>query len=203
MHSFLYPNPPDLPENPDVLHVHPNPSIGIEEVRAVQHFLSRKPSQSNQNTVIIHNAEKLTLPAQHALLKTLEEPPGNSLIYLVTSYPDSLLPTILSRVQIAPSVVIPSVVEESLSDLFRQLLSAPPTKRLALLDSQNFTHDAALKFLEDMEYFVHNQIQNNSLVLSTSRLALIYETRKYLKSNCSVKLALDHLALNFISLLNK
>lgn len=189
MHAFLTSVNPEFIEGPDVLIIHPDPSIGIEEVRAIQHFLSRKPSQSNQNTVIIHNADKLTLPAQHALLKTLEEPPGNSQIYLLTTQPDSLLPTILSRVQMTNTVVIPSAVEGSLSPLIKSFFSAGVGERLKILDSQNFNRESALKFLDELEYIIHSDLS------LAHYYPLIPDTRKYLKANCNVKLTLDHLAL--------
>jgi DNA polymerase-3 subunit delta' len=46
---------------------------------------------------IIDPADELTLEAQDALLKTLEEPPSTTMIILVSAYPDTLRPTILSR----------------------------------------------------------------------------------------------------------
>ena len=181
-------------ENPDTLHIHPDPSIGIDEVRQIQHFLSRKPL-GGKNTVVIHQAEKLTLPAQHALLKTLEEPPGNSEIYLITSFPDTLIPTILSRVQIISS---PHLSSTSYPSYIPDFLSARVGDRLKLLDAQSFTRETALTFLNEIEYYVHNVIlsersESKDLTRTTE---LIYEARKFLKSNCNVKLTLDHLALN-------
>ena len=102
MHAFLIDSSKLTIDNSfDTLVIKPDISIGIEEVRQIQHFLSRKPTQSDHNTVVIYQAHLLTIPAQNALLKTLEEPPGNSQIYLVTDFPDQLLPTVLSRVQLA------------------------------------------------------------------------------------------------------
>src|SRR3990170_5837687 len=103
MHSYLTAVMPQIASGPDILIISPETSIGIGEVRQISHFLSRRPVLSEKNIVIINSAEKLTLPAQHALLKTLEEPPGDAHIYLITTQPESLLPTILSRVHISNS----------------------------------------------------------------------------------------------------
>lgn len=200
MHAFLYPDLPDLPENPDVLRILPEKSIGIEEVRTIQHFLSRKPVQSDHNTVVISAAHLLTLPAQHAFLKTLEEPPGNSLIYLITKYPDSLLPTILSRVQIANLPNLPNLPNDT--KLVEKLLESKVGDRLALLDSQNFTRESFLAFLDQFEYYLHSVILKHSegskpdSSLTLRMTDLIFESRKYLKSNCNLKLIAGHLALN-------
>ena len=49
--------------------------------------------------MIVDDADALNAEAQNALLKTLEEPPAASSFVLVTSRPDMLLPTVLSRCQ--------------------------------------------------------------------------------------------------------
>lgn len=53
--------------------------------------------QVSYKIYILNEAEKLTLQAQNALLKTIEEPPAYAVILLLTSNADSLLPTISSR----------------------------------------------------------------------------------------------------------
>ncbi len=180
----------------DTLEINPDTSIGIEEVRQIQHFLSRKPIQSDQNIVVIHQAHLLTVPAQNALLKTLEEPPGNSLIYLVTDFPDQLLPTVLSRVQLEPSTyhLEPSPKDlEKTKKLLDGLLATGVGERLKLIEAEAFTRETALEFLSHLEYLIHDQIQNSQL--SIVNYQLLTETRKYLKANCNVKLCLDYLAL--------
>ena len=177
----------------DILVIEPELSIGIDQVRQVQHFLSRKPIQSDRNIVVIRQAHLLTLPAQHALLKTLEEPPGNSQIYLVTDYPDQLLPTVLSRVQLIDSPTNPRQTDAKQLDktqkLLGKLLAAPVGERLKLMEAQAFTRDTALLFLDQLEQLIHQDLS----------LAKLYPkmvaTRKFLKANCNVKLTLDNLCL--------
>jgi hypothetical protein len=76
-------------------------AVGIEAVRAVERFLSLKvPRQTAYNrAIIIGGAKGITLEAQNALLKTLEEPPAGGLIILTTDHEQALLPTIRSRAQ--------------------------------------------------------------------------------------------------------
>ena len=196
MQAYSAPLPPHLPDSPDIIRLEPAPSIGIDEIRRVQAFLSRKPIHSSHNTVIIRQAEKLTLPAQHAFLKTLEEPPAGSQIFLVTAHPDSLLPTVLSRCTSVQDNK-PVAGEPELSPtqhLLDQILSATAGQRLFLMESQKFTRDSALEFLDHLEYFLHQQIRSGSPV--TINYSLLTETRKYLSANVSVRLALSHLFLN-------
>ena len=74
-------------------------TLGIGEVRTLKHQLFLKPYASKNKVAIIPEAEKLTLAAQNAFLKTLEEPPRDTILILATASKDLLLPTILSRVQ--------------------------------------------------------------------------------------------------------
>jgi DNA polymerase III gamma/tau subunit len=73
---------------------------GIDSVRELVAALSRKPYQSKAVSVVITEADKLTIEAQNALLKTLEEPPGNANLFLISENPESLLPTVRSRCQL-------------------------------------------------------------------------------------------------------
>jgi DNA polymerase III delta prime subunit len=75
-------------------------SIGIEEIKNMQKKLYLKPIKSRIKSVIIEEAHLLTIEAQTALLKILEEPPPNTIIILSTESTQQLLPTIISRCKI-------------------------------------------------------------------------------------------------------
>ena len=86
--------------HPDIIyttHEKPN-SIGIEDIRTqLIEDVMIKPYCSSYKIYIIDEAEKLTLQAQNALLKTIEEPPAYAVILLLTSNMETFLPTITSR----------------------------------------------------------------------------------------------------------
>lgn len=85
---------------PDIIWVkHEKPaSIGVEDVRLqINSDILIKPYSSRYKVYIIDEAEKMTVQAQNALLKTIEEPPAYGIIILLTTNADSFLPTILSR----------------------------------------------------------------------------------------------------------
>jgi DNA polymerase III subunit delta' len=85
----------------DVLMIEPgdNGAIRIDQVRDAIERAAYRPFEGRRRVVIINDAEALNVEAQNALLKTLEEPPAASTFILVTSRPDMLLPTVLSRCQ--------------------------------------------------------------------------------------------------------
>jgi len=84
-----------------VLIVEPGPSgsIKIDQVRDAIDRSGYRPFEGRRRVVIVDGADALIGEAQNALLKTLEEPPPASVFVLVTSRPDLLLPTVLSRCQ--------------------------------------------------------------------------------------------------------
>lgn len=71
--------------------------ILIEEVRAVEPFLALRAEERETKLVIILEADRMGEEAANAFLKTLEEPPPQTLIILITALPNHLLRTILSR----------------------------------------------------------------------------------------------------------
>ncbi len=85
---------------PDVIYIsHEKPgSIGVEDIRGqINGTVAIKPYSSPRKVYIMNEGEKMTVQAQNALLKTLEEPPEYTVILILTTNVESLLPTILSR----------------------------------------------------------------------------------------------------------
>ena len=73
-------------------------SIGVEDIRGqLCGDIQIKPYSSPYKIYIVDEAEKMTVQAQNALLKTIEEPPAYGVIMLLTTNADAFLPTILSR----------------------------------------------------------------------------------------------------------
>jgi len=74
-------------------------SISIEEVRNAQRSLFYTPVEGKVKVLIVQDPEKMSIEAENCFLKTLEEPPRNSLLIFLSSEPEKLLPTIVSRCQ--------------------------------------------------------------------------------------------------------
>jgi len=86
----------------DVLYIIPledKKEISIDQIRAAKKHLSLSPYNSFYKFAIIDKAETMTQEASDALLKTLEEPQGNTILILITPAPDLLPKTIISRLQ--------------------------------------------------------------------------------------------------------
>lgn len=72
-------------------------SIGVDEIRALREKLALRPFEGGRHIVMIEQADKMTNAAQNALLKSLEEPAGGAMFFLITDLPGAILPTITSR----------------------------------------------------------------------------------------------------------
>lgn len=85
-------------------------AIKIESIRYMDKFLRLLPTEGQKRTVIIDEAQKMTIEATNALLKILEEPPPSAQIILIVTDERSLPPTILSRCAILRFKPVPAPV---------------------------------------------------------------------------------------------
>jgi DNA polymerase-3 subunit delta' len=89
-------------QHPDLLSIHPleeSTQIRIEQIRELSAELALTAHQGGYKVAILSPADSMNRFAANALLKTLEEPPGGTLLILVASQPSRLPATILSRCQ--------------------------------------------------------------------------------------------------------
>ena len=96
-HSCRQANSGNHPDIMEVTHEKPN-SISVDDIREqIVEDVQVRPYSSPYKVYIVSDAEKMTMQAQNALLKTIEEPPSYVVVLLLTTNAASLLPTILSR----------------------------------------------------------------------------------------------------------
>ena len=86
--------------HPDVRVLQPEKNvIKVEAIRDLIEYLSLQPYEGGKHIAIIEQADRMNPNAQNALLKTLENPSGDVMFFLITDAPGGLLSTILSRCQ--------------------------------------------------------------------------------------------------------
>ena len=96
-HSCIQAESGNHPDIITVSHEKPN-SIGVDEIREqVNNTIDIRPYKGPYKIYIIPQADMMTVQAQNALLKTIEEPPFYAVIILITTNQEAFLPTILSR----------------------------------------------------------------------------------------------------------
>ncbi|WP_343003828.1 AAA family ATPase [Clostridium sp. 2218st1_F5_2218SCRN_220325] len=131
----------NLFNSPDYIEIKPDGnSIKIAQIRKLQSDILVKPYKSYK-IYVIDEAQKMTVEAQNALLKTLEEPPKYAIIILITDNKESLLDTIKSRCEIIKFTPIP--MQEVASYL---TMNGIDSKRASLL--ANFSRGSMKKAIE-------------------------------------------------------
>ena len=93
-------------------------SIRVDEVRHLKTFFSLSVSDGGGRVAIIDCAEDMNINAANALLKTLEEPPKDTVFLLISHNPQSVLPTIKSRCR---ELRLSSLTESDLKSALRQI----------------------------------------------------------------------------------
>ena len=112
-------------------------AIPTEKIRDVQTELSLYPYHGAKKILIVSDAHAMTIGAQNALLKTLEEPAGTSMIILVTHEEGRLLPTIVSRCQkLNFSLVDDHAMTEVDKDVARYAMGRPGLLKNMLADPE-------------------------------------------------------------------
>ncbi len=101
--EILSVDPTTLQDYPYFMTIQTTP-VGIDQIRSITTFLRLRTTGSRtiRRVIIIENANTMTTEAQNALLKSLEEPPADTLIILLADRAQSLLPTVTSRVTTVP-----------------------------------------------------------------------------------------------------
>lgn len=126
-------------------------AIGIEAIRELEHFLSLKVPSSLEvhRIIVIEEADLLTIEAQNAFLKTLEEPPAGTIFILTSSHDQSLLPTIRSR---SPKVIITKPDYNDLRAYFTKIYSNEIKVDKALVVSGGLPGLTAALLSQDAEH---------------------------------------------------
>lgn len=196
LHS-VWPKP-----HPDLLIIEGKTSIKIEQIRELKKKLALKPYSAPLKLVVICQAEKLTLPAQNALLKTLEEPPANSLLVLCVSHLDLLLPTIVSRCQLTKLSSLPQIKLNqkqiiSHRKLLSQILKSGVGERLklAVLWSQN--KNEALDLVKSQLFTLRQSMLTKPALATAQNINQAQKALKRLEANTNPSLTLGNLFLTY------
>ena len=136
-----------------------NAGIVIDRVREMQRQFTHSAFAGGWRTTLILHADQMRAEAANAMLKTLEEPPVRSLMILIASQGDALLPTIVSRCQFVkfPALSARDIsdglaaegVDETTADFIARTCGGDFRRALDMTDDQTADRqDRSFKFLE-------------------------------------------------------
>ena len=196
---------------PDLMIVEPEEQkeIPIAKIREVQNFLLYKSYNGGFKVIIIDEAEKMNQEAQSCLLKTLEEPKGDTLLILVTSKPEMMLSTIFSRCQTMkffgkPVGSLQKTEEENkILQEFINVIGTDLSEKFKYTKAMDFEKQDLSLTLTILQKYFRNQLlskigQNSESVKKLIKdIKLVEEiNNKITFTNANQKLALEILLMN-------
>ena len=185
------------PGHPDVLILDGRPHIGIDQVRFAKRFIAVPPLIHPRKYCLVFQAQNLTLEAQNAFLKTLEESPPYALIILVTRHQDSLLPTIRSRCILIndPSSSQPSPLPKYLQ-VYQDIVQADLGTKFLLAGRCSATKDKALSTLTNLLTVVRHRLLSRPSVSTLSDARRLHIGLALLDQNTNHKLVLEQVFIH-------
>lgn len=181
-------------------------SIGIEDIKYMQKKIFLKPIKSEQKAIIIDEAELLTIEAQNALLKILEEPPEHTLLILSTTTKETLLPTILSRCKIVQLEEEQTKLSEKEQEGLQTFLEALPEmgigERLKKAETLAKDKDKAIEWITKLILVARETMLQSNLEMKESstlikQLQSLHTTLK--TTNVNPRFAIENTLLQLIS----
>ncbi len=139
--------------HPDFLSIAPalednkSGQIKIDQIRAMVPFMAHKPARGGWRVAVINSMDEVNRNGANAMLKLLEEPPENTIIFLVSSRPGQLPPTIRSRCRVVRMMPLSFALcrdvlgniwadaDPSLIDVVAQLCGGAPGRAIDLAES--------------------------------------------------------------------
>lgn len=163
-------------------------SLGIDDVKTLQKKLAYKPLHGTQKAIIIPEAHLLTVEAQNALLKVLEEPPPHTLFLLLTPAKEIILPTIISRCKLVMlplnTFVFSTEEEEQFAEITLSLAEWGRGRALKQAELLSKDNEAAHLWLEKCIIMLRKQAMHQ---IDETHNANLTQTLRQLKTLQTVK----------------
>ena len=178
------------PNHPDLLYFADDSKLGILEARKIKEFFSLKPFSAKGKAVVLEDASKLTLEAQNALLKTLEELPEQALFILGASSDAGFLPTVLSRCLVTRLQIIVNSGQEDFTEDIEKLLKSAIPERFEYIEKLK---DREEFFLALISYFHQNLASH----MESGKVFLreLLQAEEWVKQNVNIRAILEYLML--------
>ncbi len=182
----------------DITIIESEKAVGISQIREFQKKIYLKPYKSDKKAVTLVAEEGITIEAQNALLKVLEEPPSNTLIIILGKNNNDFLPTIISRCKLI------NIKEEgNKTDLskYEKLLVSLNNKKIGekLKIAQDYSKDRqiALEFLKSMLLVSQKLLEEMPKKSSVKKINAFNKAYGEVNStNINLRLLLENLLLS-------
>jgi len=181
-------------------------AVGIGDIRNLQKKIFLKPIESEIKAVVLQAFYGMTIDSQNAFLKVLEEPPVNTIVIILVTSLDFVLPTILSRCNLINLEKIRQLAKEEIESnlkIILELKSGGYGDALVVAQNNSKDREMALEFLQNLLVSAHSALEHKNEDFSLSELREILKslqkTYTIIKTtNVGPRFALENLFLNFL-----
>ena len=178
-------------------------SIKIDDIRNFNQELAFSNYSNEKRYFIFFNSDLTTLQAQNAALKSIEEPPKNTQIVLLTPSLEKLLPTIISRCKVTSlRKSSPSNKDINTTNIYEKILNSKHYELTELSNDYKERGEALLLFGKLLSY-LHIELNSNVSRYKkkqlTDHLKIILKTIEQLNQNTNVKLTTENCFFDLIS----
>lgn len=172
--------------HPDLLYFPSDTKLGIEQARIMKKHFSLKPYSAKGRGVVLEDATNLTVEAQNALLKTLEEPPADALLILGAPSDANFLPTILSRCQVERLQGTGDRGQKDYKEDIDKLLDSGMEQRFEYIEKRKDREE----FFHSLVNYFHQDLPNNSGFTKE-----LLQAEEWQKQNVNIRGILEYLML--------
>lgn len=167
-----------------------NGEITIEKIRLLRSQLSRS-STSGRRLVVIHQTDRLSEAAANSFLKTLEEPPKDTLIVMLSSS-RKIIPTIASRCQLYQFPAnIPRYQLYTVSEI--EKLASYPLKELFILAEKTVKKGESELLIADLTKYYYDRFKTDVKALAI--ISYLILVKKHFEANVSERLVIENILL--------
>lgn len=182
--------------NPDVI-ILDNESFTINSARELKELESRVAT-SGERKVFVISFNFITREAENALLKVLEEPSAGTHFFLMTTFGDRLLPTLLSRLHVVDAATDERVLQSSSDISIKEFLTTTEPERIKLMSKlvEDKDKTRAILFLNSLESELYLLFKKGEMK-EVSVFKNIRDARSYMADRApSVKMLLENIAIS-------
>ena len=178
--------------HPDILYFLADSKLGIEQARKIKEHFSLKPYGAKGRAVVLEDAESLTIEAQNALLKTIEELPESAILILGASSDEKFLRTILSRCQIIRiKNQEPRMKNEEALIAIEELIKKDISERFEYIEKLKDREE----FLKALVRYFHQNLHLHLKGVKLNFLKELMQAEKWVKQNVNTRAILEYLML--------
>lgn len=182
------------PNHPDLLYLTFDSKLGIAEARKIKTHFSLKPYCAKGRAVVLEDASTLTVEAQNALLKILEEPPKDAILLLGAASEHSFLPTILSRceiIKLTPNYYDTLEYHIKYKEDIVKLQDSSIEDRFAYIEKLKDREE----FLHAMVFYFHQNLASHTGYVNTDFLKELITAEQWANQNVNIRAILEYLML--------